>query len=63
MAKLDTKLQQSEKSIKPECGYCGSTEVRMHHSMPPGVEQDYICEDCFEGTDTGPCFDDLPEVE
>lgn len=49
---------------RPECDYCGETEgLRVAHEgwgkVPPG----FICEECFTGEDTGPCFDDLPTVE
>ena len=59
-----------EPHSKPECPYCGITEgLRIKSDgglstfgfllMPP----EYTCEDCFAGTDDGPCFDDLPAVE
>jgi hypothetical protein len=52
--------------MEPRCFYCGETknlriecdggEFAFGHRVAP-VE--YICEDCFVGTDTGPSFDDL----
>jgi len=45
----------------PVCAYCDQTEgLRQYHDGGGYIEQDYICEDCFTGTDTGPSFDDLP---
>ena len=70
--KFEAILKSLEPSRKPkspiECAYCGTTNgLRIHHEPLPGwgerYEADYVCEDCFTGTDTGPCFDDLPEVE
>jgi hypothetical protein len=48
----------------PTCDYCGTGESlrvecpSFYHrgkTHPPAL----ICEDCFTGTDDGPCFDDL----
>ncbi|MGX5803370.1 hypothetical protein ACWGS9_19240 [Bradyrhizobium sp. Arg314] len=47
---------------KIECPYCGATEG-LRVACDCGIETpDYICEGCFTPTDTGPCFDDLPEL-
>ena len=50
-----------------ECCFCGetpeTTELRQYHDSAGYFEQDYVCEECFRGTDTGPCFDDLPKVK
>lgn len=49
---------------KPECPYCGATNglrVKNIGYGPTGPE--FTCEDCFTGTDDGPSFDDLPEVQ
>ncbi len=55
---------------KPRCPYCGETTgLRMKHDGGMSafgfriMDPEYSCEDCFTGTDTGPCFDDLPAVE
>ena len=45
----------------PRCEYCETTEgLRQHHDGGGYIAPDYICEDCFTGSDTGPGFDDLP---
>ena len=46
----------------PTCAYCPETiGLRIANA---GAEQyeppDFICEECFTLSDTGPCFDDLP---
>lgn len=47
--------------MPPTCAYCDETEnLRMLHDGGGFIEPDYICEDCFTPSDTGPCFDDLP---
>lgn len=47
----------------PECAYCGATEgLRVKCDGGGYIAPEYTCEDCFTGTDTGPCFDDLKEV-
>jgi hypothetical protein len=48
----------------PECAFCGTREgLRVVcEGWGVGVGPDYRCEGCFTGTDTGPCFDDLPEA-
>jgi hypothetical protein len=44
-----------------ECAYCGTTEgLRIAGTDCNGRPDDFICAACFTGTDTGPCFDDLP---
>lgn len=44
----------------PTCDYCGGTEnVRVAHRGYASVGEGLICEDCFVGSDDGPCFDDL----
>jgi hypothetical protein len=46
---------------KPECSYCGTTEgLGKVHDGCWGVSPEYVCVDCFDGGDEGPCFDDLP---
>ncbi len=57
------------KLAKPICPYCGeSNGLRMKHDGGYSVfgwrvmDPEYSCEGCFTGTDTGPCFDDLPIV-
>ena len=48
-------------STFPTCSYCDATEgLRQHHDGGVYIAPDYVCEECFTGTDTGPCFDDLP---
>lgn len=48
-------------SETPTCAYCDATEgLRQHHDGGGYIAPDYVCEDCFTGTDTGPSFDDLP---
>lgn len=48
----------------PECLYCGATDgLRVKCDGGGYIAPEYICADCFTGTDTGPCFDDLPEVK
>jgi len=43
------------------CPYCGTRhDLRVASVDPRTGYRDLICEDCFTGTDTGPCFDDLP---
>jgi hypothetical protein len=54
-------------TAEPECPYCGSTEG-LRVTSDGGMfafgrcveAPEYTCEGCFTGTDTGPCFDDLP---
>lgn len=47
---------------KPTCPYCGATEgLRVKCDGGGYIAPEYTCEDCFTATDTGPCFDDLPE--
>jgi hypothetical protein len=48
--------------FKPECPYCGATENLRVIRCDGYIPDEYICADCFTGTDTGPCFDDLPAV-
>jgi hypothetical protein len=49
---------------KPECPYCGATKgLRVKCDGGGYIAPDYICEECFTGTDTGPCFDDLVPAE
>ena len=46
---------------RPACPYCGLLDdVRVWNHGDPEL-QDFICEDCFSPSDTGPCFDDLPK--
>lgn len=48
----------------PECPYCGATTgLRMKHDGYGSIPAEYTCEGCFKGTEDGPGFDDLPEVE
>lgn len=50
---------------RPTCDYCErSANVRITSREPWGLElpAGYICDECFYGTDTGPCFDDLEPV-
>ncbi len=47
----------------PQCDYCYSTNVRMTSNEIEGrgiIPPSYFCEDCFVGTDNGPCWDDHP---
>jgi hypothetical protein len=47
-----------------KCSWCGKTKnLRKLHSGFWTIQAEYICEDCFTPTDTGPCFDDLEETE
>jgi hypothetical protein len=51
---------------RPQCGYCGTFDgIRIHQpaSLCGLIGPSYICEECFTGTDTGPCFDDLEPFE
>ena len=52
------------KASTPACPYCGTTHgLRIASQDPWGGHKEYICAECFTGTDTGPCFDDLPLPE
>jgi hypothetical protein len=49
---------------KPECPYCGATQgLRVKCDGGGYIAPEYTCEECFTGTDTGPCFDDLVPAE
>ncbi len=52
----------------PTCSYCGKgealrVECESFYHRGLRTEAALICEDCFTGTDTGPCFDDLQTAE
>lgn len=47
------------------CMFCGEDEAALRvyaYAYVRGAGDDLICEECFTGSDTGPCFDDLPEI-
>lgn len=60
----DCQTCDAEGWIIPECAYCGTTHaLRVESDGCVGwALPEYICEECFSGGDTGPCFDDLPAV-
>ena len=44
----------------PTCDYCDTPDnVRLQHDGYGPIPPSFICEECFTGTDDGPCFDDL----
>ena len=50
------------------CEYCDETEgLRIPYAFygPEGSKwgPSFVCEECFTGPDTGPCFDDLQTAE
>lgn len=49
----------------PACPYCGTTHGLRITGRDPriGYAPNFICADCFTGTDDGPCFDDLQTLE
>jgi hypothetical protein len=48
---------------EPRCWMCDTTEgLRICSQDPWGGNTEYVCAGCFKGTDTGPCFDDLPTI-
>lgn len=50
-------------NANPECALCGTTEgLRIKCDGGGYTTPEYVCEDCFTGTDDGPSFDDLPEA-
>ena len=50
----------------PACWLCDATDnirvMRDARDCFPHIPTEYVCEDCFTPRDTGPCFDDLPQV-
>lgn len=69
-AMLTAALDLMAAPAKPICEYCGATEG-LRITCDGGLwafgwrmrPQEYTCEGCFKGTDTGPSFDDLPLAE
>lgn len=47
----------------PRCWMCDADEgLRICSQDPWGGNTEYVCSGCFTGSDTGPCFDDLPAL-
>ena len=54
---IDISAHLSRTKPQPSCPYCGARD-----NLRSPAPNDYICEGCFTGSDTGPCFDDLPKA-
>ena len=64
MDRMTAMLNAALEMVEPKCPYCGGAEgLRYKHRGYGSIAPEVTCEGCFTGTDTGPCFDDLPEVE
>ncbi len=50
--------------LRPACAYCDQDDpAKLRVIDCDGyIPDDYICAECFTGTDDGPCWDDLPEL-
>lgn len=64
LAECTALIESRQPKKELHCVFCGKTEgLRQIHDGGGYVPPEYICEGCFTPTDTGPCFDDLPEAE